>query len=102
MVAIVDLVQLVNFSQFPAGGCFVASLLAMTAPLGVIASEAKQSRWPALSSRRRGGCRIKLAQTGFHDLAGRGMRQLVDDQHVVGQHPAREALAQKRNEGVAL
>src|SRR5260370_4348398 len=39
--------------------------------------------------------RVQLAQAGFHDLAGRGMRQLVEDDDVVGQHPARKALAEK-------
>src|SRR5437879_377470 len=46
--------------------------------------------------------RINLAQLGFHHLAGGGVRQLVDDDDLVGQHPAREALAEERDQRLLL
>src|SRR3954462_3863479 len=46
------------------------------------------------------GCRIQFAQPGLHDLPRRGVRQFLDDQHVVGQHPARELLGKKGDQRV--
>src|SRR5262249_57525185 len=43
-----------------------------------------------------------LAQAGLHHLAGCRMRQFRDDNHVVWQHPAREAVGEERDQSVAV
>src|SRR5215472_9449209 len=42
--------------------------------------------------------REHLAQPGLHDLAGRGVRQLVHDHDVFRKHPAGEMAGKMRNE----
>jgi len=52
---------------------------------------------PATLTLRRDIIREHFAQFGLHHLTGGGVRKLVDDNHIVRQHPFRELPGEQRD-----